>query len=54
MIIAAAVVLWCALGYSGWYIQIKRLNLNSGYDALMVGPMMLMGPIGLWIVLTRS
>ena len=54
MVSAFLLLFWCSLGYSGWYIQIKRMGMPDRYDAFMIGPMMLIGPIGLWLSLRRS
>lgn len=51
MLISALIVIWLFCGYIGWQEQMKKIDgFSTTYDYAMLGPMMVLGPIGLWIV----
>ena len=49
MMIIAFAAIWLGCGLASWFWQIRLLGWGT-YDALMIGPVMLSGPIGLYIV----
>lgn len=52
MLIAAALMTaWLASGLAGWIIAARKWGMDSSYDAFMIGPCMMIGPVSLWFAL---
>lgn len=55
IVVGIAIVCWLACGVISWKMHINNTGGQWGpYDALMIGPSMIVGPVGLWIVATRD
>lgn len=54
MIWLLGICAWAACGLTGWRIVLYRFGRNLGaVDDAMIGPCMLIGPVALWIALSR-
>ncbi len=42
-----ALALWLLTGFLTWLYQYRSSRLNSTFDAFMIGPCMILGPISL-------
>lgn len=55
MWIIAGIAFWFGCGIAGHQIILRRFGRNlGGFDDLMIGPCMLIGPIALFIALGRA
>ncbi len=50
-ILLCIAALWFLCGFAGWFHIIRLTKFESGFDAFMVGPCMMAGPIILVIAL---
>lgn len=51
-LIAAAI--WILTGALAWRIQYNRSTMKTSFDALMIGPCMILGPICLILILRHD